>query len=435
MNILACISEFFTAILELLTVGWDFAVGATWDNARIRRFIAGAFISLGICLLMIALGFLFKLKVLIVVASALAALIAFAIGKALRIAVKISIELTKLGESATKTAIGKIVSIPILGKMIDPLGDISEWTAIELSKALQSALTGIKNSLSFAVTIAMTFAFIGAFTAIRGVGYYTLNNLMVLGLSALFTSMFFVYASWKLKTFGYVLYVAWMYLFIGWFVIPIQVQGTMDMVEGWTIKNSLIATYTHGSDILIAVPAKTPLYSEEFGKFVYAGKSGEKEINARVINRKNDPDSKEPMYEAKFPLDGFDNLYVGGKNYYVPASMVTPVPVKVAKIKTSGGNKTEGSGGTKYFGLGYHEISLEAGESVLIRLPDPDKQPVHWELAPEKKGDYEMTPYGGQAINYSKEVNKYTRMDRINLFYLSTKEKMIFKLNVTPQQV
>lgn len=429
-NIIECIVEFFTGIWELLSGGWDFVAGATWDNRRVKRFIAGAFISLGICLLMIALGFLFKLKVLIVVASALAALIAFAIGKALRIAVKISIELTKLGESATKTAIGKIVSIPILGKMIDPLGDISEWTAIELSKALQSALTGIKNSLSFAVTIAMTFAFIGAFTAIRGVGYYTLNNLMVLGLSALFTSMFFVYASWKLKTFGYILYVAWMYLFIGWFVIPIQVQGTMDWIEAKTIHRALVATNGSQGDKLIAVPAKTPLYIERRGEFVFDHKSGEEVVNARVIGRKNDPESKEPMYEAKFPVDGFNNLYVGGKTFFVPASMVTPV---LAAGDTS--KKTEGSGGTKYFGLGHHEISLEAGESMNIRLPDPDKMPVHWELSAEKKGEYDLAPYGGQPINYSKEVSKYTRMDKINLFHLSTKEKMIFKLNVVPQQV
>lgn len=432
MKIWDCIAEFFTAIWEVLAGSWDFIAANSWDNRRIKRFTLGAFITFLVCAGMIVFGFLFKLKVVIVVFCALAAVIAFVAGKALRITTKVLIELTKLGESATKATLCRIANIKIIGKVIDPLTDVVEWTAEELSKTLQSTLTSFKTSLSFVVTLSMTFAFIGVFTAIRGVGYYSLENLMVIGMSVFFTQLFLIYIGSKIKTAGYIMYAVWLYLFIGCYVIPIQVQGTMDMVEGWTIKNSLIATYTHGSDILIAVPAKTPLYSEKFGKFVYAGKSGEKEINARVINRKNDPDSKEPMYEAKFPLDGFDNLYVGGKNYYVPASMVTPVPVKVAG---STSKKEEASGGTRYFGPGYHEIALEAGESVNIRLPDPDKMPVHWELSAEKKGEYEMSPYGGQPIYYSKEASKYTRMDKINLFHLSTKEKMIFKLNVTPQQV
>jgi hypothetical protein len=114
----------------------------------------------------------------------------------------------------------------------------------------------------------------------------------------------------------------------------------MDWIEGKTIHGALMTTSANQAGKLIAVPAKTPLYIERRGEFVFTGKTGDQIINARVIGRNNDPESKEPMYEAKFPVDGFNNLYVGGKTFFVPASMVEPVQ-KVAQEKEISGTKEE----------------------------------------------------------------------------------------------
>lgn len=325
MNIWNTFWGFWRDVWYLLLSYWDDAACYTWDNARIRRFIRGALISFGICIAIMILGFLLKLKVLVVVASALAAIIAFAAGKALRIIIKALIKLVALGENAIKEAICRIVNIPVAGKIVRPFGDISNWTATELSHALQETLKSIKASLSFIVTISMTLAFTGALTAIRGVGYYSLNDLMVIGAAALFTFLFFVYIGKKVKAIGYLMYGVWLYFFIGGWLFPIQVQGILDWAESKTIRRAVIATDSNWRGQLVVVPARTPLYREGFGQFSFIGRMTDKEVSARVIGRTNDPDSKEPMYEVKLPLSGFDNLYPGGETHFVPGSLVRPV--------------------------------------------------------------------------------------------------------------
>jgi hypothetical protein len=69
----------------------------------------------------------------------------------------------------------------------------------------------------------------------------------------------------------------------------------------------------------VAITNNTPLYNFSFGKFKKEKTTTQTEIMAKVIGRKNDPTSKEPMYEVILPVA--ENLYVGGENLYVPARL------------------------------------------------------------------------------------------------------------------
>lgn len=276
---------------------WALVCGAVnVADQQIRYLMRAGIIVLTIEFCLLAIGYILDFQGLIVLAAIIPAIVWL-----------IGFKVISLGVNATATT---IAGIPLIGARLSTL---TEPLFCEVRKLLPPF-----------ITIAMAFSFIAVVIAIRGVGYYGLDEIMIFTSLALFLAIFASYIGKATKLPGWIMFIFVMYLFIGNYLLPIQVQGTMDWLEGVTIRraNSLSSDGMNGQ--LVVLPQNSPLYNLSFGSFRIARTSPSITTSVKVVGRKNDPQSKEGMLEVIMPVS--EGVYVGGQSYFVPARITQPLP-------------------------------------------------------------------------------------------------------------
>lgn len=249
---------------------------------------------LELCLL--AAGFILNFQGAIVLAAIMAAFVWL-----------IGFKVISLGVDATAAM---AAGVPIIGA--------------RLSALTQPLFCEVRKLLPPFITIAMTFSFIAVVIAIRGVGYYGLNDLMILVSLALFASIFSSYIGKATKIPGWLMFGFVLYLLAGNYLFPVQVQGTMDWLEGWTIRRACTMSQDGMRNELAVLPDNCPLYKYQFGQFEVNDRTSNSPTTVKIIGRKNDPVSKEGMLQVILPV--YNGVYIGGRTCYVPARITQPLP-------------------------------------------------------------------------------------------------------------
>lgn len=282
-------------IWDLVVTGWDIVI-TTWNllcgtglevNFQTRRFINTCLIILAINIGLFIVGFALGWSGPVILAAFISSLLVLIGWKASELAVKI---ISSLGGE-----------VPVVGSVVKP-------TAEEMKKLLPPL-----------VTVSLFLAFTASIVAIKGIGYFTYSDLLIWAGIILFTAIFTVYINSKVKIVGWVMIIFLYYLLIGNYFWPIQVQGTLDWLERTTVKRAVVAGDATKDHELVAISNNTPLYKFSFGEFKKEKTTTQTEMVAKVVGRKNDPRTKEPMYEVILPVA--ENLYVGGEIFYVPARL------------------------------------------------------------------------------------------------------------------
>ncbi len=273
----------FRRIWDLIVTAWNILCGTGLEaDFQTRRFINTCLIILTINTALFVVGFALNWNSAVILSAFVSSIFVLVCWKAADIAVKI----------------------------------ISSLSGITIVK---SATDELKKLLAPLITVSLFLAFIAAIVAIRGLGYYNYSDLLIWTTVILFTAIFAVYINAKVKIAGWVMIGFLYYLLIGNYLWPIQVQGTLDWMERTTVKRAVVAGDATKDHELVVISNNTPLYNFSFGKFKKEKVTTQTGVVAKVIGRKDDPTSKEPMYEVILPVA--ENLYVGGEILYVPARL------------------------------------------------------------------------------------------------------------------
>lgn len=377
---------------DLVVTAWNLLCGTGLEaNFQTRRFINTCLIILAINITLFIAGFTLGWSGPVIISAFTSSILVLIGWKASELAVKI---ISSLGGA-----------VPVAGAAIKP--------AIEELKKLLPPL----------VTISLFLAFTASIVAIKGVGYFTYSDLLIWATVILFTAIFAVYIGSKVKIAGWVMIGFLYYLLIGNYFWPIQVQGTLDWVERKTVKRAVVAGDATKDYELVAIANNTPLYSFSFGEFKKEKITTQTEVVAKIIGRKDDPASEEPMYKVILPLA--ENLYVGGEIIYVPARLTK----LVQKVAPPPGPATDKH--LRVYGEGEHRFFLSQSEETgWIKIP----QCMYWELSSTKKGEFDLIKYGGKVISYSKEQEQYIDFPEQDiLFKIHAKEHLGFILRVRPK--
>lgn len=377
---------------DLIVTAWNILCGTGLEaNHQTRRFINTCLIILAVNTGLFIVGFILNWNGPVILAAFISSIMVLIGWKASELAVKI---ISSLGGE-----------IPVAGSVIKP-------TVEELKKLLPPL-----------VTISLFLAFTAAIVAIKGVGYFTYSDLLIWSGVILFTAIFTIYIDSKVKVAGWVMIIFLYYLLIGNYIWPIQVQGTLDWLERTTVKRAVVAGDSTKDYELVAISNNTQLYNFSFGEFKKEKITTQTEVVAKVIGRKDDSRTKEPMYEVILPVA--ENLYVGGEILYVPARL-TKLVQKLAPPHGPAADKH-----LRVYGAGEHRFFLSQSEETgWIKIP----QCMYWELSSTKKGEFDLIKYGGKVISYSKEQQQYVDFPEQDiLFKIHAKEDLGFILRVRPK--
>lgn len=282
-------------IKSILVGAWALICGVTvYSDNQIGRFINTCLIILGIDIGLFILGYIAGIKGLIVFSGMISAIMVLVIMKSADLAVKI-----------ISAAIPKI---PTVGSVA---ASITEPVLNELKKLLLPL-----------ITVSMVISFLSAVIAIRGTGYYGFNDLLIWLSLVLFITIFSVYMGSKTKIFGWAMLMFIIFLMIGDYAYPVQTKGTLDWIEGITIRRSVALSQDGMKSELAIIPDNTPLYDQALGgSFRLIGTSPKATV--KILDRKDDPESKEGMYKVIMPTG--NGIYIGGKTYFVPARSADPL--------------------------------------------------------------------------------------------------------------
>lgn len=392
--------------MNTLARGWDLIVGGWYilcgitasTDAKIKRFANACLIILLINISLFILGFFFSFDGAVILATASTSLGVLIVWKLGDVILKI---MSPLGEK-----------IPIVGSSIKP------------------AVTELRSFLTPFVLVSLILAFVGSLVAIRGVGYYDYQDLIIWSTIGLFGGIFCIYIDAKFKIAGWVIMIFLTCSMFANYIWPIQVQGALDWVERGTIRKAITATDETKNEELVVIANNVPLYSFSWGKFKKEKTTTQTETTAKVIGRKDDPRTKEPMFEVIMPVA--ENLYVGGESMFVPVRMTKPVII-VAQQTKDVNEIAVSDKPLKVYYKGTHHFTLNEGEeSGWIRIP-PN---MSWGLSTEEKDPaLELIKFEGDVLEYSKEKKQYaTFPDQDMLFKLRAKEKLRFTLWVNPSK-
>lgn len=327
-------------IWDLIVTAWALLCGvASYADRQSRAFIRTMLIVIGVEAGLLLIGFVLNLKGLIVFAAIVASLTVLIAWKFSDLAIRI-----------IASAAGRI---PIAKSVVPPATD-------ELKKLLPPM-----------VTISLFLAFIASIAAIKGPTYFTWTDLMIWTAVILTTEIFTLYINSKVKMVGWAMIAFMYYLLIGNYLWPVQAQGFVDWVERSTVRKSMVAMENTKDYELVFIPNNAPLYELGWrGKFSRARTTTATETKAKLVGRKDDSASKEPMYEVILPVQ--EGLYVGGKTLYVPARLTKPVafspttaeaslpPMEIAKVDY------------RVYQPGEYTFSLKAGEQTDRWITFPD---------------------------------------------------------------
>ncbi|MFA4831588.1 MAG: hypothetical protein WC924_05965 [Candidatus Gracilibacteria bacterium] len=386
-------------LLDLLIGAWALLSGVYHiTNRELRRFIAVELILIGTCLTLILLGWLLKLQLMVIVGSYLAAIIFFVT--------------FKLGDEAAQI-IGAVSSgVPLINRVAAPV-------SAEMRKLLRPL-----------VFLSMTLAFVGATTSIIGVRHMTIQMVLVWTGVALFFSIFSVWAGIVTKIPGYAMALVLAYLLFGRFLMPVQVGGMVNTANSWWTNSSLNKQFHAREAEIINIPINTPLYERSCGEFQMVRRSDEKKtVKAKVIGQVKDDATGEELYQVVLQVES--NIYVGGKQFYVPARRVEPTKpsMKVAAVAKSN---------IQTYGPGTHTIELMAGERAGVRIAAN----CRWDLAVvgDDLKNLELIPFGNypngvKVITFQPENRTFARFpEQEAIFELLAKEDVSFVLKISKKE-
>lgn len=390
--------------MNTLARGWDLIVGGWYilcgitasTDAKIKRFANACLIILLINISLFILGFFFSFDGAVILATASTSLGVLIVWKLGDVILKI---MSPLGEK-----------IPIVGSSIKP------------------AVTELRSFLTPFVLVSLILAFVGSLVAIRGVGYYNYQDLIIWSTIGLFGGIFCIYIDAKVKIAGWVIMIFLTCSMFANYIWPIQIQGALDLFERYTIRLVITATDETKNRTLLVIEKNAPLYNFSWGKFKKIKTTTQAETIAKIIGMKNDPTSKDAMYKVMLPTP--EGEYVGGEVVYVSERKAKPVII-VAQQTKDVNEITVSDKPLKVYEQGQYHINLKEGEeSGWIKIP-PD---MRWTLSTTMKGDYDLIPYGGKIITYSKKTDQYvTFPSQDMLFKLYAKETLGFILRVSPK--
>lgn len=282
-------------IRSILVGSWALICGVTaYSDNQVMRFINTCLIILGVDIGLFIFSYITGIKGLLVFSGMISAIMVLVIMKSADIAVKI-----------ISAAIPKI---PTVGSTT--------------ASITEPVLNELKRLLPPLITISMVISFLSAIIAIRGTGYYGFNDLLIWLSLVLFITIFSVYLGSKTKIFGWVMLVFIIFLMVGDYAYPVQTKGTLDWIEGITIRRSVALSQGGMKSELAVIPDNTPLYNQDFGgKFRLIGTSPKATV--KILDRKDDPESKEGMYKVIMPTG--NGIYIGGKTYFVPVRLAEPL--------------------------------------------------------------------------------------------------------------
>ncbi len=284
-------NNIWARIRSILAGAWALICGvAMYSDNQVGRFINTCLIIIGIDIGLFILGYIAGIKGLTVFSGMISAIMVLIIMKSADLAVKI-----------ISAAIPKI---PTVGS-----------TATSITEPV---LNELKKLLPPLTTISMVIAFLSAVTAIRGTGYYGLGDFMAWFSIILFLGILSVYLEKKTKMLGWVMLAFIIFLIVGDYAYPVQTKGTLDWIEGITIRRSVALSHNGMKNELATIPNNTPLYTQNFGGgFRLIGISPSTTV--KILDRKDDPESKEGMYKVIIPTG--NGIYIGGKTYFVPVRL------------------------------------------------------------------------------------------------------------------
>ena len=346
---------------DLVITAWATLCGVvSYADRQTRVFINAMLIIIGVEIGLLLIGFILNLKGLIVFAAIVASL-----------AVLIAWKFSDLAVRFISAIAGRI---PLARTLVPPATD-------ELKKLLPPM-----------VTISLFLAFIASIAAIKGPAYFTWSDLMIWTAVILTTEIFTLYINSKVKMVGWVMIGLMYYLLIGNYLWPIQAQGFVDWVERSTVRKSMVAMENTKDYELVVISNNVPLYELGWGgKFSRVKITTATETRAKLVGRKDDSTSKEPMYEVILPVQ--DGLYVGGKTLYVPARLTKPAAVKFFSPTTAEASlpsREVAKPDYRVYQPGAYNILLKAGEQTDHWIMFPEGRDNNSEFYSTKTSEYKL---------------------------------------------
>jgi len=353
----------------VLVTAWLILSGVYRAARReLRRFVIFELKLVGTCLALMAVGWIFKLQLCVIIGSYLAAIIFIATWY--------------LGDEAAAIICSLTSTVPLVNRIATPI-------TAETKKLLRPL-----------VFLSMTLAFVGAVTSIIGIRHTTIQMLMVWTGVGLFFGVFGAYLGIVTKIPGYAMALVLLYLLVGRYMMPVQVAGRVSAANAWMMNASLNKQYAAREAEIINIPVNTPLYERIHGEFRFTERSHkEKTTKAKVISQVKDDSTGEELYQVVLQVES--NVYVGGRQVYVPVRRAEP-----AKSLMQVASDTPVPGSTRVFGPGTYNFPVDPGPdtgSVVIASG------CTWNLAAKGPGKYDLLPENGEVIEFHGEGSKHAK--------------------------
>jgi hypothetical protein len=288
------IGTVFNWLVILISALWA-ALCNVANSARleVRRFILVEFAIFGSALVWMIIGFCLNADGLVILTGVISSIAWLVMWKSTDIAVSV---IRSIGSK-----------IPLIGTSVGA-------TADEFHKLVSPLMTG-----------ATIFAFIGAIVAVRGTGYISWHTAIVILTGAWFVNLLTYYYNSKSKWAGGVMATIYGVLFLYAFVWPVQLGGMVDYFAGHSYNSSIRASKEGLEGFIVTIKPGTPLFEEKSGRFMPSTVKITKELRVKVLDRKPTMVSGEGVYRVALPANGYKDLFIGSKEVWVPARMVTPV--------------------------------------------------------------------------------------------------------------
>ncbi|KKR17804.1 MAG: hypothetical protein UT48_C0046G0004 [Parcubacteria group bacterium GW2011_GWE2_39_37] len=283
--------NFLNAVWQVIVGCWLIFCGTVnRADAEVRQYVNTQLIVIGVLLAMFFAGFKFDIDWLVTFPAMLLAII---------------ILINKKFGNLTLEIIAGIANMLPFRLVSAPINVANE----ELKKLLPP----------FDI-VSLGFAFMGAVAAIKGVSFFTGHDLVVWTSVALTLAIFTYYIDSKTRWAGWIMVGLLLYLFTSSYLWPVPTQALLTRIERFSTNRSIVGMDKSNGEELVVLK-NSPLYNKINGnRFAYA--NIERSGTAKLIGRTSDPISKEPMYQIVLPIKGYDDLYIGGEQYFVPARMV-----------------------------------------------------------------------------------------------------------------
>jgi hypothetical protein len=395
MNIWTILTNIWNWIVELPIIIWA-SICFAYDHITpaIRAFIIAQILILGTMIGLFFLGHLAGLTWLVVFSLVMSCLI---------------LMLNVFAAEALIKLITIFSGVPFTGKITDEIGK-------QLARLIQPT-----------IAISLVLAWLSAVTAIRGIGYYHFSDFMVWGTVILFFAIFAAYTGVKSKLPENILAISLVVMLVTYYVAPIQILGLLDWAEKKSIRVSISASNDAKDGDLVEIPSKTPLYDYGHGGFCLSNKT-ETATEAKIVSRKDDPISREGLYQVILPVE--KDLYIGGKIKFVPVRLVKIIKTQEKLItpnsRNASGNFSQGPISNSTYEpipFGNSQVIIEPGQEKRVRLPDC----AIWDITRDEKSEIDITPFGGKTFQWRPDKNEYA--------HFSNKDKMFALVNKgqTPQ--